>query len=137
MSRKIKFRGKQLHSEIWIYGDLTTVTPYVIDRFITFFTEDGSINRLPVDPSTVGQYTGLRDKNGKAEAFEGDIVRENRSTGVIKFADGRFYIDWIINKDFFSDTIGVHLKYAEIIGNIYDNPELLNSQKQKLEDKAE
>jgi uncharacterized phage protein (TIGR01671 family) len=124
--REIKFRGKQLHSEIWIYGDLTTVTPYVIDRFITFFTEDGSINRLSVDPSTVGQYTGLRDKNGK-EIYEGDIIRWDEKEWGETYNE---IVTW--DYELFAIRKSDWKEYCEVAGNIYVNPKL--SQKQKLEE---
>lgn len=77
-----------------------------------------------VDPETVGQYTGLTDKNGK-KIFEGDVVRAiTRFTDIyveaVTFKDGAFwYKNWSWVK------FGFKFEKAEVIGNIYDNPELL------------
>ena len=96
-------------------------------------------NMEEVIPETVGQFTGLTDKNGK-KIFEGDIVctrfpkecehaRNICSLGDIQFRDGMFGIEWTQCKN---DTFwGLRRidedfhKEIEVIGNIYDNPELL------------
>ena len=92
------------------------------------------IGRYAVIPETVGQYTGLTDKNGK-KIFEGDIVKENDifhngelqirgNTWEVVFADGLFFANF---KD-----ISVYLQSLdgmEVIGNIYDNPELIGGNK--------
>ena len=133
--REILFRGKDLSGVLnrsWIFGSLdTTENEYTImiypDRF-------GNKCRIFVDPKTVGQYTGLTDKNGK-KIFEGDIVKreytlwngETKKTretqiGVVSYSNKEcgFCFDKVCNlrKPWDGDTL-------EIIGNIHDNPELL------------
>jgi uncharacterized phage protein (TIGR01671 family) len=122
--REILFRGKRVSNGEWVVGYLihdefcNTQTPY-----IGYLTIDGC-NVADVIPETVGQYTGLTDKNGK-KIFEGDIVNiyypetivENT---VIKYIGASFY------GDRFDDTWELDDYYQlEIIGNIHDNIELL------------
>jgi len=145
--REILFRGKRVEDGEWVEGNL------IIDEsgrnYIgTYIAEcsDGkyqiaargfgkTINRfvgigfIMVDPETVGQYTGLKDKNGNM-IFEGDIVdilTENEEIGVIGWYDGCFEVaadGFVVN--FNANINGTDV---EIIGNIYDNPELLNPEK--------
>lgn len=121
--REILFRGKKEHDSEWVYGwyreDCDGKAEIISNKdYYSFY----------VDPETVGQFTGLMDKN-KTKGFEGDIVSSGSSTGVIVFSCGKFAIRWIVNKDFWSDTILLHLPNCDIIGNRWDNPELLEVDK--------
>lgn len=81
---------------------------------------------IDVIPDTIGQYTGLKDKNGN-QIFENDIIKYDEEQFPIEFC-GPEIITW----DYGSlSAIEEHLiEYCEIIGNIYDNPELINMENQ-------
>lgn len=124
--REILFRGKRIDSGEWVYG---TMYKIAID-LNPFILTGGKLGcSYQVDEETVGQYTGLNDKNGK-RIFDGDIVRcvTGRICKVIFFISPGFSgFDLVPIGGFdappphrwslFSDT--------EVIGNITDNPELL------------
>ena len=134
--REILFRGKTKHRE-WIYGDLIT---HGID-FDDAIKQHHTREVWDIIPETIGQFTGLTDKNGK-KIFEGDILAETwwgelyaKNPILCKFHNGSFcftkyYIwdtanncerAWVWKKRFLKKE----LKYCEIIGNIHDNPKLL------------
>lgn len=91
--REILFRGKRVDNGKWVKG--YAVRGYKGDWFIHHINEHSYV---PVDPATVGQYTGLKD-NENVNMFEGDKVRGNYGIpprvveSVIEWKDGRFYID--------------------------------------------
>lgn len=124
--RVIKFRGKRVYDGLWVEGDLvTSLTPKgSMVRKPAINTTEGTIGTFFVIPQTVGQYTGLNNKNGK-EIYEGDIVR----TSVAKNDIG--LVEWHCERAAFvvhmkSSTQWYRLdKRDQIIGNIHDNPELL------------
>lgn len=125
--REILFRGKRLDNDEWVEGFYSTVyfgngrEPAIIPD------EEFKWEPFRVNPETVGQYTGLTDKNGK-KIFEGDIVKYGNSPCLVVFEqrNGTAYFGIVISE---IETYGFG-NYAspdvvEVIGNIYDNPELL------------
>ena len=132
--REILFRGKRLDNGEWVEGDLVHSVYKVGDTCVGKF--GCTLGMHQVAPSTVGQYTGLTDKNGK-RIFEGDIVAQNwydydeprdDSFGKVVFCeyDCSFSV-MDVNKDGFMPLgrCGSYHWEVEVIGNIHDNPELL------------
>ena len=153
--REILFRGKRIDNDKWVYGNLfipdmkDTPTQICIGTNVIRATYD-------IDPSTVGQYTGLTDKNGK-KIFEGDILHFKAYRGgdfacpigtdiYYRVLFGHCNPDsdtlseyvgfWALDKNYDEDDLyecGESINYlvdshgAYVIGNIYDNPELLRS----------
>ena len=129
--REILFRGKRTDNGEWIEGcflDKNNIGIFYDDTE----ESDCSIHIFPVVSKTVGQYTGLTDKNGK-KIFEGDIIdTPDRLIKVVWFAgNAQFDLHFIRYKDEVAITNfkGIHmrdLKEYEVIGNIYDNKEILD-----------
>lgn len=123
MDREIKFRGR-FFTDKWIYGDLVHLSIGYGIRERTGLT----LSFSRVDEDTIGQYTGLKDKNGK-EIFEGDIVIiDNSLKAVVIWFNGSFrFKDELSSKATYLDDIGAIMRDydVEVIGNIHDNPELL------------
>lgn len=123
--REIEFRAKRIDNGEWVYGSLVVETyPDFCCYYIRTKDEEDWTSRymdVPVDKETVGQYTGLEDKNGK-KIFEGDIVSSNRSGGrVVEYNDE--YGIWEPFGD--NDLWSFEPFNMEVVGTIYDNPELI------------
>lgn len=137
--RGILFRGKRIDNGEWVYGDLVQSPACCIFQI---YEQDVCGDNFSVDPSTIGQYTGLTDKNGK-KIFEGDIVHYIYDSGkengwkvdqnsIIKWDFSGFYMDGIFGSNKYACRSGWLEnivcnggKFFEVIGNIHDNPELL------------
>lgn len=118
MNREIKFRGKRLDNGAWMYGDLL----HFVDG--VYISNDHGNNMAQVDPDTVGQYTGLKDMNGK-EIYEGDVIPIGPDYSVVIWVEdlGGFYLKADYAKLPYTSPLGAMLcRYdIEVIGNINDD----------------
>jgi uncharacterized phage protein (TIGR01671 family) len=142
--REILFRGKRIEDREWEYGDLWC-NPYAkrVVCIVSPINDQSTTGGNSVDPETVGQYTGLNDKNG-TKIFEGDIIRctlKSEEVDVLAVVKYGLYID--VNSLWDYEYLGWYLTIKdkcisilsyendglefEIIGNIHDNPELLEA----------
>ena len=128
--REILFRGKRTDNGEWEYGDLWC-NPYGkrVVCIVSPINDQGTTGGNEVDPETVGQYTGLTDKNGR-KIFEGDIVNFYNGDGEfspyeVRWQDSGFSVLMNGDHDLFDVLDDFFSRHCEIIGNIYDNPELL------------
>ena len=141
--REILFRGKRTINGDWVYGDFVrgNERKSLRDSIFVYDSETQSFNDYEINPSTLGQYTGLTDKNGK-RIFEGDILH------IAKNADGLggyyqppldYPVNVVVKWDLCAwmwETLCDDKRYisfpdawchyeCEVIGNVHDNPELL------------
>ena len=130
MNREIKFRGKRIDSGEWVYGSLLQWK----DGDATICANESENNNVlikhDVNPDTVGQYTGKKDRNGK-DVWEGDLLRTPE--GDIMVAE------WIDAKIItrcvrpynprYKNSLTFAYPVSVVVGNIHDNPELLEGGK--------
>lgn len=138
--REILFRGKRKDNGEWIYG-------YYFQKQ-NLYTKDGlpishAISDLPpfceeIIPETVGQYTGLTDKNGK-KIFEGDFIKhfnkfdkpDEYEIYQVKFNERTCSFEGRLHEKWSAQLCNYLGKHYEVIGNIHDNPELLKGGAEK------
>lgn len=134
--REIKFRG--LSDGKWIFGNLFIFTGNInkgqcyisdygsmVDHSLTNDMNDAAIGFFKkVDAETVGEHTGLKDKDG-AEIYEGDIIWDAHAEihGKVMLDEGTFCVEWATHIEHLFEVVSDY--YAEVIGNIYENPELM------------
>ncbi len=126
MSRVIKFRGF-IGDGIWLYGSLTEIMvgsvrcAYIMDEY----------DPVVVYESSVGQFTGLKDKNG-VDIYEGDIIRiYSNDNGYLLVEFKNHYVGgWVLTSHESEGWVSLGARKAcdiEVIGNIHENPELLEA----------
>lgn len=145
MNRTIKFRGKMIPENEWIFGTILRIPAppvcfgksetdkYYIQfpdpRYMPDWNMPYKMVQGEVNPDTIGQYTGLHDKNGK-EIYEGDIVKikyRDEDIGKVIYEHNGFSIDVTnMNKNY--GRVSFVNNFIEVIGNICDNPELLGGE---------
>lgn len=128
--REILFRGKKELTGTWVEGDIR----FWCSGGVSIFKDDYTYALHHVNPNTVGQYTGLTDKNG-AKIFEGDVVK-----AVLPPTDSRAGFEWPVAAVVYQNCVFGFVDrhggitplsgYAssvqfEVIGNVHDNPELM------------
>lgn len=142
--REILFRGKRLDGGEWVCGNSIIMlnNPEADKPYdIAIFDEHWQLWQT-VEPETVGQYTGLKDKNGK-KIFEGDICGCFCKTQIfeVKYCDDRcgYFFDECVTSGGCKpapECLGNLRNTIEVIGNIHDNPELLDENLDKIHRKA-
>ena len=134
--REILFRGKRLDNGDWVYGYYVHIGPVSCQRAYIIPEYASSLYVNEVDPSTVGQYTGLKDKNGK-RIWEGDIIDASaewwdasgpagHSSPIIPVEWREYYCGFDPFANYDCDCgVFIYANNCIVIGNIHDNPELL------------
>ena len=125
--REILFRGKIIelckYQGQWLEGFFGSDNG---KTFIAIQNENG-LNGYFCDSKTVGQYTGLKDKNGLTKIFEGDVIKRRGENFIVYWDEecAGFYPFYDQDNPIGYGVIG---EESEVIGNIHDNPELLKGE---------
>ena len=126
--RSIKFRGKDIIHNEWIYGGLAEDK----NENVVILPKNNWQKGGCVDKDTIGQFTGLYDKNGR-EIYEGDIVLHKTYHGekpcVVRFECGAFIVGYHKGSSIKRTPMLIN-KSCVLIGNIHDNPELIKEEQQ-------
>lgn len=129
MNRDILFRGKRVDNGEWVCGYLVSVNDFSrATIFVPHSPEESRFATMPISvvPDTVGQYTGLTDKNG-VKIFEGDIVLKRtyhrKEPFSVKFDGGMFYAGIGGGSSTATHRYTLEDRQIEVIGNIYDKGE--------------
>ena len=130
MNRKIIFRAKRSENNDWVYGDLLHPSCVSAGYEIHPYIRDRHACAHEVDKDTIGQFTGLYDKNGR-EIYEGDIVLHKTYHGekpcVVRFECGAFIVGYHKGSSIKRTPMLIN-KSCVLIGNIHDNPELIKEE---------
>lgn len=137
--RTIKFRGKCKEGGFWVYGNVTQESykggsVWILEpQNATPFDEDLGYHFVEVFPETIGQFTGLHDKDGR-EIYEGDVVRftvgDESTDCFVWYKNGGFMVEsdgFFGAEEYDITTIGYAIDEMDetlLLGNIHDNPEL-------------
>jgi uncharacterized phage protein (TIGR01671 family) len=138
MNREIVFRGKDVKSGRWEFGYFTECVEPMDEPVVLSYITDIENNSFIVYRETVSQYTGLKDSTGK-RIFEGDIVKvRDPYSGCWSVNGGEVIFSteyvggWVLTSNGKDGlNIGTRTNNIKIIGNIHDNPELLEVQEWK------
>ena len=129
MSREILFRGKRTDNGEWINDSET----YIRDGD-GIWLSDEDLHVVTIRDDTLGLYTGLTDKNGN-KIYEGDIVKYSTTCEIFTVAWHGSFAEFVISElqkpnkaTRGSKNMYLVNRYCEVIGNIYDNPELLEGE---------
>ena len=124
--REIKFRGKSILTDEWIYGDLAHSADK--KRTAILVNDTDSYDECEVVPESIGQFTGLYDCEGE-EIFEGDILDFNGLKVEVRFVRGVFAL--LVNGNLDDELCGDCRTdlFAKVIGNVYENPDILKGGK--------
>ena len=123
--REILFRGKRTDNGEWVQGSPIFQDCYVLIRF--WNSEEFEYEEYLVIPESIGEFSGLTDKNGK-KIFEGDILKGMGGLYRVYFDTSLSCFEWAKINGNWEETFSGFADEYEIIGNIHDNPELLKGE---------